>query len=76
MPNDSYGTVAMCPERLRLFEAVSKAIEAIYSAKSAHEQAILCRTDASALAVTLSDSGKAQNEAISALNTHRKVHGC
>lgn len=51
----------ICPERLRLSEAVTIATNEVYKAKSSKEKA---------------KARKAEREAIRALNEHRNEHDC
>ena len=57
MPNQE----TPCAEKLRLSEAVVKAVSAVYTAKSAKDK----------------DAARtAEREAVKALENHRKMHGC
>ena len=66
----------MCPERLKLSDVVTKAVQRNYSAKAAYDRAIKNKKDAAPFATELAAAREAEREAVSALDNHRKEHGC
>lgn len=79
MPNDRYVANFMCSERLRLSDKVTKAVQANYDAKNAHDRAVENRKPALSLAVlalTLANAREAKISAVFSLDQHRREHGC
>jgi hypothetical protein len=68
--------VSMCAERLRLSDTVTKAVQANYAAKDAHERALKRKENAAPLIAALAIARKAESNAVAALNRHRQDHGC
>lgn len=75
MPADSNPKVA-CPERLKLSNDVTLAIQKSYAAKADFERAAKQKKNTEALASALADARIAERAAIAALDKHRKEHGC
>jgi hypothetical protein len=65
-----------CAERLRLGEAVLKAVQGAYAAHSNYHSAIRDKKDSTAESAALEDARRAESRAVAALEQHRKEHGC
>ena len=76
MPNPGYVATNMCADRLKLSEAVTKAVEANYAAKVAQDEAVKSKRDVTPFAIAVANARKAESEAVEALSKHRKEHGC
>lgn len=76
MPNHDYVASTMCPERLRLSEIVTKAVQANYAAKEEQDRAVKNKKDTASFALALARARRTESVAVAALNKHRKEHGC
>ena len=65
-----------CAERLRLADAVIKAVQWVYAAHSNYHSAIRDKRGHAAEAFALADARKAESRAVAALKKHKKEHGC
>lgn len=76
MPNHGYVAANMCADRLKLSEAVTKAVQASYAAKVAQEEAVKSKQDVTPFVLAVAVARKAERDAVKALNEHRKEHRC
>jgi len=63
-------------ERVKLSDAVTKAVQAVYSAKLEEAKAIKERGSVTSALSLLADARTAERRAVHALDKHRKEHGC
>ena len=75
MPRGS-GLRGRCDERLKLADAVAKAVQVMCSAKTEFDRAVKEKRDSSASSAVLAKARKAELAAVALLDQHRKEHGC
>jgi len=75
MPRGS-GLRGRCDERLKLADAVAKAVQVMCSAKTEFDHAVKEKRDSSASSAVLAKARKAELAAVALLDQHRKEHGC
>ena len=66
----------VCEEQVRLAREVAKAVEGVYDAKAGQGRAAKEGRNIADLALILAEARKTEREAVAALDTHRKEHGC
>lgn len=76
MPNHDYAATIICAEGLRFSDIVAKAVQESSNVKDSHDRAARNKQNTTPLAMAVVAARKAQREAVSALNKHRKEHGC
>jgi hypothetical protein len=65
-----------CAERLRLADAVVRAVQRAYAAHSSYYLAIKNKREPIAELFALEDARTVESRAVAALKRHRKEHGC
>jgi hypothetical protein len=66
----------MCEERIRLSDAVAKAVQAVYTAKANQDRANREKKDVAPFTELLAQARSAEAAAVRALDEHRKQHQC
>ena len=66
----------VCEEQVRLSQVVAKAVQAVYVAKTKHDQAVKDGRDSTLSMVALGEARKTERETVAALEAHRKEHKC
>ena len=65
-----------CEERLRLSDGVAMAVQVLFAAEAVRGRAVKAKKELSAYDAVLAEARKAERFSISALDQHRKEHGC
>jgi hypothetical protein len=68
--------VAPCPERKRLSEAVTDAVQATFRAKADMDQAVKAKQDSELYLKLLTEARAAERSAVTAFHRHCNTHGC
>jgi hypothetical protein len=61
---------------MRLSQVIAKAVQAVYVAKTKHDQAVKDGRDSTLSVVALAEARKTEREAVKDLEAHRKEHQC
>ena len=61
---------------MRLARIIAQAVQAVYEAKTKHDQAVKDKRDLTLSVVVLNHARKTELEAVAALDAHRKEHKC
>jgi hypothetical protein len=65
-----------CGEHLGLSDAVVKAVDAVYRARTRQQEAVVNKQDSTPFAKSVLDTREAERRAVRELEGHRKQHGC